>query len=381
MAADLRLDNAGPFRRAALVRDGDLTDLHIDRVDRPSPLGAVIRGRVVRLAAGLDAAFVDIGDRQPALLNAADVRPRVRDARIGQLLRAGQEVTVQVKADAHGDKGAVVTMDVALPGRFLVHTPLGDGVHLSKRLGRGPERARLQQLVKAAAPPGGGWIVRADAAGADPALIAAEAHALWAAWRDALAATGDVRLPSPSAWERALVELSGRAGSIRALGPEALAAVRRWCADRAPDLLDRLAPHKSPHPLFEEDDLEGQIAALLEPRVPLSDGGSLVIERTEAMTVIDVNGGERGNALACNLDACREIARQLRLRNVGGIVVVDFINLANAAERERIELALSHAVSDDPAGTHVYGMTKLGLMEMTRSRRGPALFDLLRDPA
>ncbi len=380
MVAELRLDSAGGLRRAALVQDGVLTDLHIDRLDRPSLLGAVVRGRVVRLVAGLDAAFVEIGDRTPALLNASDVRPLRRDARIGQLLRAGQDVIVQVKADAHGGKGAVVSMDIALPGRFVVHTPSGAGIHLSKRLARGPERARLQIAMREALPPEGGWIVRAEAAGADPGLVAGEADALRAQWRDASPSNETVLIRPANAWERALVELSGRAPRIRAQGADTLASVRGWVASRAPDMEARLVPHKSPHPLFEEDDLEGAIRALLDPRVPLSDGGSLVIERTEAMTVVDVNGGERGNALATNLEACREIARQLRLRNVGGIVVVDFINVAGAAERERIELALSHAVSDDPAGTHVYGMTKLGLMEMTRARRGPALADLLPDP-
>lgn len=384
MAAELRLDRAGPLRRAALVVDGVLTDLMIDRVDRPTLLGAVVRGRVMRLAAGLDAAFVEIGDREPALLNAADVRPAKRDARIGQLLRAGQDVLVQVKAAAHGGKGAVVTMDVALPGRFLVHTPLGDGVHVSKRLGRGPERTRVQDLVRAAAPPGGGWVARADAATADPALVTLEAEVLHHQWRRAIGTQAGqgapILVPAPSAWERALAEFANRADALRTDGDEALDAVRRWSADRAPDLAEALRPHRGPHALFEEDDLEQAVADLLSPCVPLPDGGSLVIERTEAMTVVDVNGGERGNALATNLDACREIARQLRLRALGGIVVVDFINMGKAADRERVELALSHAVSEDPAGTHVYGMTRLGLMEMTRARRGPALADILVDP-
>lgn len=370
---------SGRLRRAALVEDGTLTDLIVDRTDRPSLVGAVIRGRVVRLSVGLDAAFVEIGDRLPALLNAADVRPRRRDARIGQLLRAGQEIVVQVKADAHGNKGAVITMDVALPGRFLVHTPLGAGIHLSRRLGRGPQRERLRCIVQDAAPHGGGWIVRAEATMADPSLISKEAHALWARWLDAVAGEDAGILPAPTAWERAMVELSGRAGRIRVQGPDVFAAVRRWCMEWATDLEERVVAHRSPHPLFEEDDLEGTIAALQDRHVTLSDGGSLVIDRTEAMTIIDVNGGERGNVLATNLEACREIARQLRLRNVGGIVIVDFINVTNASDRERIELAMSHAVSSDPAGSHVYGMTRLGLMELTRARRGLSLSDLLSE--
>ncbi|HYE52726.1 MAG TPA: ribonuclease E/G [Azospirillaceae bacterium] len=379
---EILIDRRGTLRRAAVLTDGELTDLHIDRIDRPPLSGAVFLGRVARIAAGLDAAFVDIGTGAPGLLPAADVRPRARDARIGTLLRTGQPVLVQAKADSVGRKGALLTMDATLPGRFLVAAPFLDGITVSKRLGRGPERARLSALVRDAAPPGLGWIVRADAATADPGLVALEAEALAVAWRDAQraaagAAAPALLLPSPTAVARALVEQGGPGLTRIAVdGPEALAEVRAWCRDRAPDL-ERLArPHVDRVALFETGDLEQEISALMEPLVPLPDGGSLVIERTEALTAIDVNGGEKGNALATNLAAAREIARQLRLRNVGGIVVVDFINLDRAGEREQLIQALSGAVSEDPGNTHVYGMSRLGLVEMTRQRRGPALADL-----
>lgn len=388
MSRALHIDRSGPLARAAVLRDGELSDLHLDRLDRPAWLGSLRLGRVVRVVAGLDAAFVEIGDRLPGLLNAADVRPlpsgrERREARIGQLLRTGQTVLVQVKADAHGDKGAVLTMDVTLPGRFLVHAPLGSGLHLSRRLGRGPERARMQATLRDLLPAEGGWIVRADAAAADPGLLALEAESLWADWRQAArAAEGAgapaLLLPAPTAPVRALLEFGGAGfDTIRVEGAESLAEVRAWCRDRAPDLEPLVRPHVARLSLFEEGDLAGAIAALAERRVPLAQGGSLVIERTEALTVIDVNGGERGNPLSTNLDAAREIARQLRLRNVGGIVVVDFVNMAAAADREHLLLTLTQAVSEDPAGTHVYGLSKLGLMEMTRARRGPPVADLL----
>lgn len=390
MNRELLVDGKGLLRRAAVLTGGELTDLYIDRADRPARMGAVLLGRVVRLAAGLEAAFVEIGERLPALLNAADVRPapkKGRELRIGQMLRTGQEVVVQVKADAHGDKGAVLTMDISLPGRFLVHLPQGQGVHLSKRLAAGPQRTALAAAMRDAVPPGGGWIVRADAAEADPGLVALEAEALYADWRAAESALAGAEAPQellvpPAAPVRACVELGGAGfDAIRVEGSEALLDLKRWCAERAPDLAARITLHIAKLPLFETGDVEGAIQSLLDRRAPLSHGGSLVIERTEALTVIDVNGGERGNPLSTNLEAVREIARQLRLRNIGGIVVVDFINLAKAYEREQLILALSHAVSNDPAGTHVYGMSKLGLVEMTRSRRGPPLSDLLAPQA
>ncbi len=382
MRRRLLIDQRGPLRRCAMLSDGILTDLALDHMERPAWLGAIVLGRVTRVVAGLDAAFVEFGNSVPGFLSAADVRPGRRDARIGQLLRTGQMVVAQVKADAHDGKGAVLTMDLSLPGRFLVHTPLGDGIHISKRLGKGPDVQSLRQRLSATLPNQGGWIVRAEAMQAAPALVLGEAEALVAdAYKVQRAATGTAPatlLPPPDAIRRALVELP-RDGltEIVVEGPEMLAAVKAAAMALAPDLLPLITPHTGLRPLFDQGDVDSAITALTDRRVDLGQGGSLVIDRTEALTVIDVNGGERGNPLATNLDACLEIARQLRLRNVGGIVVVDFVNMARAGDREAVIQRLSSAVADDPVATHVYGMSRLGLVEVTRARRGPPLADLL----
>lgn len=380
----LLIDRRGALTRCALLGDGILTDLAIDHANHPGWLGAVALGRVTRIAAGLDAAFVDFGDRVPGLLSAADVRPARRDAKIGQLLRTGQSVLVQVKADAHGDKGASLTGDISLPGRFLVYTPLGDGLHLSKRLGKGPQVNALRALFAAELPNQGGWIVRGEAAGVDPGLVLAEAEALLARWRPASLSAGGAAprtlIPPPDALRRAVTELprDGLA-EIMVEGAELLASVKALLAEDAPDLLALVKPWKpgDGRRLFDQGDVDGEIARAAGRRVPLAYGGSLVIDRTEALTVVDVNGGERGNPLATNLDACPEIARQLRLRNIGGIVVVDFVNMGRAGDRDAVVRALSEAVAADPVATHVYGMSRLGLVEVTRARRGPALADLL----
>lgn len=382
MRRRLLIDQRGPLRRCAMLSDGILTDLALDHTERPAWLGAIVLGRVTRVVAGLDAAFVEFGNSVPGFLSAADVRPGRRDARIGQLLRTGQMVVAQVKADAHDGKGAVLTMDLSLPGRFLVHTPLGDGIHISKRLGKGPDVQSLRQRLSATLPNQGGWIVRAEAMQTAPALVLGEAEALVAdAYKVQRAATGTAPatlLPPPDAIRRALVELP-RDGltEIVVEGQEMLAAVKAAAMALAPDLLPLITPHKGLRPLFDQGDVDSAITALTDRRVDLGQGGSLVIDRTEALTVIDVNGGERGNPLATNLDACLEIARQLRLRNVGGIVVVDFVNMARAGDREAVIQRLSSAVADDPVATHVYGMSRLGLVEVTRARRGPPLADLL----
>lgn len=381
MRRRLLIDQRGPLRRCAMLSDGALSDLALDHDARTVWLGAVVAGRVTRVVTGLDAAFVEFGDALPGFLSAADIRPGRRDARIGQLLRTGQMLMAQVKADAHDGKGAVLTMDLSLPGRFLVHNPLGDGIHISKRLGKGPDVTALRQRLSQTLPNQGGWIVRAEALHADPTLVQNEAEALLAdLHRARMGPTTEpaTLLPPPEAIRRALVELP-RDGleEIMVEGPELLAAVKGLAATLAPDLLALIRPHKGTPPLFDQGDLDSTIAALTNRRVDLGHGGSLIIDRTEALTVIDVNGGERGNPLATNLDACIEIARQLRLRNIGGIVVVDFVNMARAGDREAVIQRLSSAVADDPVATHVYGMSRLGLVEITRARRGPPLADLL----
>lgn len=394
--SEILIDRNGPLTRAAVLTGGRLTDLYIDHAERPSLLGHVFLGRVERIATGLDGAFVDLGTGKSGLLSALDARgpqgrPKAKGERIGNLLRTGQTVLVQVKTDATGAKGPSLTMDITLPGRFLVHAPLGRDVAVSKRLGSGPERTELARRIQDIAP-GAGWIVRAGAATAPDGLLAAESDALHLAWRsirDAAERGGgpSLLLTGPDAPRRALIEHGGGVPSRIIVDDAALARdLADWCADRAPDLEGRVepfdarllaTPSDSRQRLFDLRDLDAEIDTLLGTRVPLSGGGSLVIERTEAMTVVDVNAGERGNPLDVNLEAAAEIARQLRLRNAGGIVVVDFVNMRNRGDAERLLNALSRAVEDDPAQTQVYGLSKLGLVEMTRARRGTALAELL----
>lgn len=388
---EILIDRDGPLTRAAVLSDGILTDLYVDRVDRPSLLGAIFLGRVDRIVAGLDGAFVDLGGGRSGLLTGADVRGsqgrlRSKGERIGSVLRTGQSVLVQVKTEPSGAKAAALTMDITFPGRFLVHAPFGRDIAVSKRLGDGPARGELARRIGPLVS-GGGWIVRAGAADAPDTLLAAESESLHLQWREIrdTAGTGTapaLLLPGPEAAIRALIERGGLSPARILIDDHALAAdLTGWCADRAPDLHAVLSRHdRREGRLFERYDLDGAIERLLDRKVPLSAGGSLVIDPTEALTVIDVNAGERGNPLAANLEATGEIARQLRLRNVGGIVVIDFVNMRNRGDSERVLTALTRTVEDDPAQTHVYGMSKLGLVEMTRARRGTPLAALLRGP-
>lgn len=374
---DILADRRGALTRVAVLTGGRLSDLYLDRTDRPSLVGAVVAGRVDRIQAGLNAAFVDLGGGVMGMLAAQDVRGVTSDGppRIGRLLRAGQTVVVQVKAEGAGDKAAPLTMDVSLPGRFLIHVPYAAGLGLSKRLGEAREALarRVETLIGEA-----GWIVRAAALTADDSTLIAEAHALAAVWRTIgqSGAAPAVRLPSPGALTRALVEQG--AGPLRRVAVEddtLFAAAEEWLSAFAPGLagcLERSGPG-----LFETVDLDAELAVLAGRRVPLPGGASLAIDRTEALTVIDVNAGDRGNPMDVNRDAALEVARQLRLRNIGGIVIVDFLNMRARGDGDRLLRTLSQAVADDPVQTQVYGVSKLGLVEMTRARRGISLADAL----
>ncbi len=391
--SELLIDRCGPLLRAAVVTDGKLTDLHVDHRDRTGPqTGSLWLGRVDRVAAGLNAAFVDLGTGRPGLLAAAEVRLAGgrrpgSDVAIGTLLRCGQAVLVQVKAEAVGTKGPTLAMDLSLPGRALVHVPFRRGVTVSRRVGQGAVRAALTRRLQALTP-GEGWIARAGAEDAPDHLIAAEAESLAACRRVLERAAAGIAAPArlgdaPDAGRRAVIGHGVRPLSriVVATGDEAQArwaeGFAAWCREVAPDLVPRLVRESGAGRLFEHHDLESQFQALVGPRVALTGGAGLVIEPTEALIAIDVNGGERGNPLAVNLEAAREIARHLRLRNLCGIIVVDFVSMSRRADGERLLDALATAVLDDPVQCEVYGLSKLGLVELTRARRGPMLADLL----
>jgi ribonuclease G len=221
---EILIDRAGPLVRAAVVEDGRLTDLHIDSDDRPSRLGSIVLGRVERIVTALNGAFVDIGGPSAGLLNAADLRTsaptsrkaaRVDAGRIGTLLRTGQPVLVQIKAEPGGDKGPSLTMDATLPGRFLVFTPFKPGISISRRIAHGEAKGRLTQTISGITSGlGGGWIVRAGAMNAAPDLLAAEAETLAVAWRRIEQQCGGLTAPlpllsGPTAPLRAVIEQGG----------------------------------------------------------------------------------------------------------------------------------------------------------------------------
>ncbi len=361
---EILVESDGTRLRAALLADGRLEALEIDTgTDASVRVGAVVPAVIARTVHGLGTILALPGGAEALLEGGGD------DA------AAGDRLIVQLSRPARGGKLGAATRSVALTGRGLVHLPFDDGLRLSRRLDIAAELR--DALAAGLAGRQGGWIVRRSAALMTIAALMPEIAAL---------ANEGLRLGSPSpaldapdAFRRLAADFGAPdPRRIVADGRRAEAAVTGWASRFAPHWIERIVREelsgaaRGPT-LFDRRDLDSAIAALSLPRVALPHGGSLVIERTEALTAIDVNAGAEASALAANLAAAAEIARQLRLRHIGGIVVIDFVSMAKPRQRDRIMAALEAALADDPAQTRVLPMSAFGLVEMTRARRGPGL--------
>ncbi|GIL38679.1 ribonuclease E/G [Roseiterribacter gracilis] len=367
MTRELLVDVTGGRRRAALVEDGRLCAIEIDRLDRPSAVGSVHRALPDHHRPGLGQ-FLKLADGSRVLLSARAVGNRAGG--VPEPVPNGP-VTVQIKNDAVGDKAAQVSTDVSLPGRFVIALPSSDGVRFSRRF---PEAGR-SGLARLLLELPGGWIVRTAAASADPALVVHEARALLESWSSLV--QGDeasLLLPAPSAPQRLLTETPDPIDRIEL--EDGAPALLAWVKTNAPDLVDRIHPYRDTTPLFALRDLDGAIDSLTEPVVTLPGGGRLTIETVTALTAIDVDGSTR-NALDANLAASDEIARQLRLRHIGGLIVVDFISMRSPRDRALVERALQTALARDPVETQMLPMSKFGLVELARERRGRPIAELL----
>jgi len=376
--------------RIALVRDGRLLELYLCDADAPWP-ERIILGRVKTVQSDLDAAFVGIGEARDALLPARDAAVK-RGTAIARAVQEGQSLMVQVKRAAEDEKGARVSARPRLTGRALVLLPLGQDIEMSRHIKDAANRKRLQDL----APhlhrnDSGGLILRSAAAKTSDADLQAEAGNLWQQWQDIQTAAETAKPPA-----------------VLALGDDPIATVlrehsdatlARICVDDAAlagelrlvwgDGPPTIEVHDQAAQLFDTHDLEGQIETALSSHVPLPSGGRIIIEHTQALTAIDVDsgqatgprsgGGSGGDqahlAQETNLEAAREIARQLRLREIGGRVVIDFIAQQNKGKGQTAALLDKFRgwLSKDPGQVRLGAMSEMGLVELTRRRRQPAL--------
>jgi len=389
--------------RGAILEDGRLVDIFIERPLAQRVVGNVYKGRVENVLPGMQAAFVNIGLERNAFLHVDDAHPLpmegeedeppedLKNATINDLLRVGQEVVVQVVKEAVGTKGARVTRNLTIPGRYLVLMPGVDYVGVSRKIGDDDERERLKRIAQSVKPRGLGLIVRTVAEGRSEDDLARDAKFLLRIWSDIQRKNRQQRAPSVLYKDMGLV--------YRLMRDFMTDEVTRFAIDArdeyqqaqellevfAPELKDRLKFfHGKGRSLFEVHGLNEEIDKALKKRVWLPSGGYIVIDQTEALTVIDVNTGKfvgthdlQDTVYRTNLEAVDEIARQIRLRDIGGIIIADFIDMESPRHRHRILRALERAVARDRTKTAVLGITQLGLVEMTRKKGRRNILDLL----
>jgi ribonuclease G len=365
----------------ALIEDGRLIEVDVADRQAGAVRGQFFLGRVRAIDKRLNAAFVDCGLDQPAWLSARDAIPisgSPRGTPIDRQLHEGQAVLVQGSREPQGGKGARLTGDLALAGLHLVHQPRRAEAGLSARLGRSAEakaqRVRAQRLF-----PDGGFMLRSAAPVAEDAVLLTEADRLRALWRDIEARAATAKPPTrvygtDTPCLRLVREhLSLNLSRIAVDDAAAVARIRAMLDEIAPQLADRLELLPD---AFERTGAREQLEAALVAEVPMPGGGSLRIEPTAALTAIDVDGAGR-RALDADLEAAREIARQLRLRRIGGTVVVDFIDMPVPKGCARLRAELKRALADDPAVVRVFSMSTLGLVAISRQRTGFSLAELL----
>tara|TARA_Y100001960_G_scaffold314746_1_gene379383 strand:+ start:90 stop:1538 length:1449 start_codon:yes stop_codon:yes gene_type:complete len=391
------LVNVSPIlTRVARVVDGQLIDFAIEPTSRHSPVGNIYLGQTLSVVPALRAAFVDVGLERDGFLSADDARELGGDIGddgilppINQLLREGDSILVQVARDAFGDKGARLTTTISLPGRTLIYSPYRTGVALSRRIVDEGERDRLTGIVNGLLEEDEGVIVRTNAEGAQLKEFSDELDALREVWRTVLRKADKLDAPSTvhadlGAVARAIRDyVSSPYTKLLIDNADTLSSAKSYAATAMPALAERMSLHVGSGSLFDRHDVEDQVADILEPSVDLPGGGRITIETTVALTAIDVDskGRNRGNpeevALQTNLAAAKEISRQLRLRGIGGVIVVDFIQMRRNVNAERVVEVLREELRDDPATTDIGGLSRFGILEMTRRRVGPPLVELI----
>lgn len=369
--------------RVAIIEDGRVAEVQIERRGKGSVVGHIWKGRVESVLAGMEASFIEVGIGKNGFLHVDDVVavgvPK-RKRLIADLLKKGDEVIVQAVKDPMGTKGARLTMQLSLAGRFLVYVPFGDGIGISKRLDD-DERHRLRDICKRLPADGGGIIVRTAAAGASATELARDLASLTLLWKAIRERSDKVQSPS-LLYSEADSSLKVIRDMLNETVDEVLVddarqheRIQGFLRRTSPELADRVKLYQGDAPLMEAHGVETAIRSTLSRRVPLASGGSLVIDDTEAMTVIDVNSGKnvgRGNTqleatiTRTNLEAAEEVVRQLRLRDIGGIIVIDFIDMDDAKNRRAVTKALNDALAGDRTRTFVVDISPLGLVQMTR---------------
>ena len=384
--------------RVAVVENGMLQELHIERGSQRGVVGNIYKGKVQRVMPGMQAAFVEVGLERAAFLHANDIvrsspdavvdgeeaaLPTPPPAPIMDLLRDGQDIVVQVVKDPIGSKGARLTTQISIPSRYLVLLPQSKVIGVSARIEDEAERHRLKQAVTelAGLHGGHGYIIRTNAEGQPVEALAEDIAYLSRVWnvverRGRESPSCSVLYEDLSLPLRAVRDLIRKdVEKVKVDSKETHERLQAFVAKYMPVLAERIELYSGERPIFDLYGVEDEIGRALDKQVPLKSGGYLVIDQTEAMTTIDVNTGSflgqrnlEETVYRTNLEAAQAVARQLRLRNLGGIIIIDFIDMTDPEHRRQVLRTLEKSLSRDHAKTTVYDFSPLGLVEMTRKR-------------
>jgi len=405
---EIIVNRTGRETRIALMENSMLAELHVDRGDKRSYVGNIYYGKVVRVLPGMQAAFVDVGLERAAFLYAGDIYPEFLDKyvnkevddpdmtvaeaapravpRTGQppiqdLIKEGQDILVQVAKDPISTKGARIKTHITLPGRFTVFMPTVDHVGISRRIEKDRERRKLRDFVEQNRPKGAGFIVRTVCEGQPLSSLQQDMDFLTATWARIQEQAISAKAPSIIHADHDLVlrvvrdSFNDSVDRMVIDGRNIYDNVLAFVKDFAPHLRDKVRLYRGQDPIFDTFGVETELNRSLGRKVWLKSGGYLIIDQTEALTAIDVNSGKyvgssslEDTTLAINLEAAQEIGYQLRLRNIGGIIVLDFIDMEKAGNRERVYRSMEDILREDRARTNLLKISDLGLIEMTRKR-------------
>ncbi|NBO35673.1 MAG: ribonuclease E/G [Actinobacteria bacterium] len=387
----------GARTQIAVLEDGIVVEHYINQSSSGSLVGNVYLGRVQNVLPGMEAAFVDIGKGRNAVLYAGEVNWDAagldgQPKKIETALKSGDPVLVQVTKDPVGQKGARLTSQISLPGRFLVYVPNNPMTGISRKL-PDRERSRLKTILKAVVPEDAGVIVRTASEGASEEELGRDVARLAAQWTDIEAKSKTASPPTmlygePDISIKVVRDIFNEdVKKLIVSGADAWETVEQYVTYVAPDLADRLEKYVGTTDVFTDYRIDEQIAKALDRKVYLPSGGSLVIDRTEAMTVVDVNTGkfigQGGNleqtVTKNNMEAAEEIVRQLRLRDIGGIIVIDFIDMVLESNRDQVIRRLIECLGRDRTKHQVAEVTSLGLVQMTRKRIGAGLLEVFSE--
>ncbi len=403
MANELLINRTLGETRVARLENGSVAEFYVERTREADIVGNIYKGKVVRVLPGMQAAFVEIGLARTAFLHMSDfiagedmaegITEAAKKLNTRDLLKEGREILVQVAKEPIGTKGARLTSFVSLPGRYLVYMPTVDHIGISRRITDSAERSRLKDIISKTKPKDGGFIIRTASEGVSQRELKADIHYLTKLWDQIEESAKKTKAPALVHGEFDVVLRVVRdmfttdVDRVIVDSKHDYDRIRKFVEKFMPSMKKGVQLYDSNEPLFDKYGIEVEITRALGQKVWLKSGGYIIIEQTEALTAIDVNTGKfvgkrnlEDTILRTNLEAVREIVYQLKLRNIGGIIVIDFIDMSEHQNRTKVFNALKEALRADRMRTTITKISELGLVEMTRKRTRDDLRNMLTDP-